>query len=178
MKLPEKWEPMKGGLPLAALVGGLMLARGMSRSARSGVDEANVKHDMARFNESNRNAQVNATLRGGVPLNPTGSFLYDNERGDSGIAGDMRMFDKGASAAGALAGKLLAKSAGIGLPAPGILGKAAIGAGLVGAGVLAAKGAKKAGEFGMAPPQERRLGGHAAGLPMYVNQYGVPVGGH
>ena len=63
------------------------------------------------------------------------------------------------------------------VPGPGLLGKAAIGAGVVGAGMLAAKGAKKAGEFGMAPAQEHRLGGHAAALPSYVNQYGVPVMG-
>ncbi len=178
MKMPDKWEPMKGGLPLAALVGGLLLARGMSRSTRSGIDLANAKHNLARAGEANRNAQVNTTLRGGIPLDPSGSYLYNNERDDSARAGDMSMFDKGASAAGIEAGKLLAKSAGIGLPVPGILGKAAIGAGLIGAGVLAAKGAKKAGEFGMAPPQEKRLGGHAAGLPSYVNQYGVPVVGH
>lgn len=119
------------------------------------------------------------------------------------------MFDKAAAADGIEAGRLLAKTAGIGgvvgsaigavnkspdlllrgaqkvlkpvvsrIPGPGLMGKAVIGAGALGAGMLAMKGAKKAGEFGMAPPQEKRLGGHAAGLPSYVNQYGVPVMGH
>lgn len=207
-QLPEKWEPLKGGLPLAALVGGLLLARGMSRSAAAGVDEAKSKHNLARISEANRNAQVNSTLRGGAPLDPMGAMLYNNERADSGIPSDVNMFDKAAAADGMEAGRLLAKSAGIGgpigaaigavnkapdlllrgaqkvlkpavsrLPGPGLVGKAAIGAGVLGAGMLAAKGAKKAGEFGMAPAQEQRLGGHAAALPSYVNQYGVPVMG-
>ncbi len=206
---PDRWSPLKGGLPLAALVGGMLLARGVSRSAASGVEDAKTRHNAARFSESNRNAQMNTTLRGGVPLDPMGSLLYNSERADSGIPSDMSMFDKGASAAGAGAGRLLAKSAGIGgaigaavgavnkspnllvggaqkllkpvvsrLPGPGLLGKAAIGAGVLGAGALAMKGARKAGEFGMAPPQEKKWGGHSAALPTYVNQYGVPTMGH
>lgn len=209
----SKWAPLKGGLPLAALVGGMLLARGMSKSVDQGVAEKKIEHNAARFNESNRNAQMNSTLRGGVPLDPMGSLLYNSERADSGIPGDVNMFDKAASAMGAEIGRFLAKNAGIGggvmgaigstlgainkspdllvrgaqkvlkpvvsrLPGPGLLGKAAIGAGVVGTGMLAMKGAKKAGELGMAPPQEHRLGGHSAGLPSYVNQYGVPVMGH
>lgn len=202
----EKWSPLKGGLPLAALVGGLLLARGVSRSASAGVEEAKVKHNVGRLSESNRNAVMNSTLRGGAPLDPMGSLLYNGERADSGIPGDVNMFDKEATAAGLDAGKLLAKSAGIvgaalgavnrapdllmrgaqkvmkpvvsRIPGPGLAGKAAIGAGALGVGMLAMKGAKKAGEFGMAPAQEQRLGGHAAGLPTYVNQYGVPTMGH
>lgn len=205
----SKWEPLKGGLPLAALVGGFLLARGMGRSAEAGVEDAKMRHNVARVNEANRNSQMNTTLRGGAPLDPMGSLLYNSERADSGIPSDVRMFDKEAAAAGEEAGRLLAKSAGIGgalagavgavnrspdllvrgaqkvlkpvvsrIPGPGLLGKAAIGAGAIGAGALAMKGAKKAGEFGLAPPQEKRLGGHAAGLPTYVNQYGVPVMGH
>jgi len=203
---PAKWEPLKGGLPLAALVGGMLLARGMSRSAASGVEEAKAKHNLARVAEADRNAQVNSTLRGGTPLDPMGSILYNSERADSGIPSDVNMFDKAAAADGMEAGRLLAKSAGIGgpigaaigavnkapdllvrgaqkvlkpvvssIPGPGLLGKAAIGAGVLGAGMLAAKGAKKAGEFGMAPAQEQRLGGHAAALPSYVNQFGIPT---
>lgn len=114
MKLPEKWEPMKGGLPLAALVGGLLLARGMSRSADAGVADAKLKHNVQRFDESNRNSQINSTLRGGAPLDPMGSLLYQNERADSGIPGDVNMFDKAAAAVGEEAGRVLAKAAGIG----------------------------------------------------------------
>lgn len=204
----EKWSPLKGGLPLAAMVGGLLLARGLSRSAGAGVADAKLKHNVGRFEESNRNSQVNSTLRGGAPLDPMGSMLYNNERADSGVASDTSMFDKAAAAIGEEAGRVLAKTSGIGgpigaavgalnkspnllvggaqkllkpivsrIPGPGLLGKAAIGAGAVGAGMLAMKGAKKAGEFGMAPAQERTLGGHAAALPSYVNQYGVPTMG-
>lgn len=206
--LPEKWSPMKGGLPLAALVGGLLLAKGLSRNADAGVDEAKARHNVARVGEATRNSQVNSTLRGGAPLDPLGAMIYNGERADSGIPGDVNMFDKAAAADGMEAGRVLAKSAGIGgpigaavgalnkspdlllrgaqkvlkpivsrIPGPGLLGKAAIGAGAIGAGMLAMKGAKKAGEFGMAPAQEHRLGGHAAALPSYVNQYGVPVMG-
>lgn len=206
---PDKWAPLKGGLPLAAMVGGLLLARGMSRSAGAGVEQAKMKQEFNRAGEAARNSQVNATLRGGAPLSPMGSMLYNDERADSGVVGDMSMFDKGAAAAGEEAGKMLAKSAGIGgaigsalgavnkapdllvrgaqkvlkpvvsrIPGPGLLGKAAIGAGVLGAGLLAAKGAKKAGEFGMAPAQPQRLGGPAAPLPSYVNQYGVPTMDH
>src|SRR6185503_10365947 len=137
----EKWSPLKGGLPLAALVGGLMLARGMSRSAGAGVADAKMKHNVNRVEEANRNSQVNSTLRGGAPLDPMGSMLYQNERADSGVAGDTRMFDKEAAAIGEEAGRTLAKAAGIG----GLLGKAVAGAGVVGAGMLAMKGAKKVG---------------------------------
>ena len=164
---------MKGGLPLAALVGGLLLARGMSRSAGAGVADAKMKHNVARLDESNRNSQVNSTLRGGAPLDPMGSMLYNNERASSGIAGDASLFDKEAAAIGEEAGQVLAKLSGIG----GLLGKAVAGAGVLGAGMLAMKGAKKAGEFGMAPAQEHAQGGHAAALPSYVNQYGVPTMG-
>lgn len=209
----DKWAPMKGGLPLAAMVGGLLLARGMSRSANAGVDDAKDRHNVARVSEAGRLAQANATLRGGAPLDPMGAMLYRGERADSGLIGDTSMFDKAATILGAAAGSLLAKHAGIGpsigstiagavgavnkapnllvggaqkllkpvvsrMPSLGVLPKAVIGAGAVGAGVLAMKGARKAGQFGMAPAQERRQGGHAAGLPTYVNQYGVPELGH
>lgn len=107
---------MKGGLPLAALVGGLLLAKGMSRSAKSGVEEAKMKGSLARADESNRNSQFNATLRGGVPLDPMGSMVYQSERADSGIPGDMSLFDKAAAAIGEEAGRVLAKTSGIGGP--------------------------------------------------------------
>lgn len=119
---PSKWEPMKGGLPLAALVGGMLLARGMSRSAKSGVEEAKMKGSMARADEANRNSQLNATLRGGVPLDPMGSLLYQGERADSGMPGDMSMFDKAAAAIGEEAGRVLAKTAGIGGPIGAAIG--------------------------------------------------------
>lgn len=115
-----KWSPMKGGLPLAALVGGLLLARGMSRSADAGVAKAELKHNVQRFEEANRNAPMNAALRGGVPLDPMGSMLYQGERSDSDIPGDMSLFDKAAAAIGEEAGRVLAKTAGIG----GMLGSA------------------------------------------------------
>jgi hypothetical protein len=177
----------------------------MSKSVDRGIEGKKLDHNVARLSESNRNAQMNTTLRGGAPLDPMGSMLYQGERADSGIPSDMSMFDKAASAIGEEAGRVLAKSAGIGgaigsvlgavnkspnlllsgaqkvlkpvvsrIPGPSLLGKAAIGAGVVGAGLLAAKGGKKAMEFGSAPAQEHRLGGHAAALPTYVNQYGVP----
>ncbi len=115
---------MKGGLPLAALVGGFMLARGMSRSADAGIDDAKQHHNLTRMHEANRNAPVNTTLRGGAALDPRGALLYQNERADSGIPSDTSMFDKAAAADGMEAGRLLAKSAGIG----GGIGAAAAGA--------------------------------------------------
>lgn len=124
---PSKWEPLKGGLPLAALVGGMLLARGMSRQADAGIEEAKGKHNLARLAEANRNAQVNSTLRGGAPLDPMGAMLYNGERADSGIPSDVNMFDKAAAADGVEAGRLLAKSAGISGPigaAIGVVNKA------------------------------------------------------
>lgn len=204
------WSPLKGGLPLAALVGGLLLARGMSKGVNQEVQDGNAVHNFKRMSEASRNAPINTTLRGGVPLDPRGSLIYDNERMDSAGPLDMSQFDKAAALEGIEAGRFLAKLAGIGGPIGGALGainkapdllvsgaqkllkpvvsrlpgpslgtKAVIGAGALGAGMLAAKGGKKALAYGMTPPQEHRLGGHAAGLPTYVNQYGVPeMGGH
>jgi hypothetical protein len=208
LQVPEKWEPMKGGLPLAALIGGMLLYKGMKGSVDQGLDEAKDRHNMKRLGEAQRNSGTIAALRGGAPLDPMGNLLYQNERADSAIPGDVELFSKGAAAHAEAIGRLLAKTAGIGgavmkglgainnspdllvrgaqaaakpivsrLPGPSLGTKALIGATALGGGLLAAKAGKKALEFGMEPAQERRLGGPHAGLPRYVNQFGVPTMG-
>ena len=113
-KLPEKWEPMKGGLPLAALVGGMLLYHGMKRGVDDDITDAKGMQNIKRVAEAQRNAGTNAALRGGARLDPMGSLLYQNERADNAIPGDFSMFDKGAAAHLIEAGRTLAKQAGIG----------------------------------------------------------------
>lgn len=112
--LPAKWEPLKGGLPLAALVGGMLLYHGMKRGATSDLSQAQAQQGMLRAGEAQRNSGVNASLRGGAPLDPMGSTLYQTERADSLMPGDLSMFDKSAMLHAIEAGRLLAKQAGIG----------------------------------------------------------------
>lgn len=180
---------MKGGLPLAALVGGALLYSGMHRGAKQDAAQNEVKQEANRAFEANRFAGTDAALRGGVPLSPVGSSIYNNERADSNALGDMSMFDKGASIAGLEAGRILAKQAGIGgavlggvkalgkAITPGWKSKALFGAGALGAGYLGAKGLRAAGNFMNTPSEEQRLGGHNAALPTGVSQFGVPTMG-
>ena len=183
------WKPMKGGLPLAAAVGGALILHGMHRGAKVDSAQQNARQEANRAFEANRFAGTDAALRGGVPLTPTGSSIYANERADSNQAGDFSMFDKGASHAGVEAGRILAKYAGIGgsvlggikamgsALSPGWKTKALLGAGAVGAGLAVAKGARAANNFMQAPSGEQRLGGHNAELPTSVSQFGVPTMG-
>lgn len=198
-KIAAQWDPTKGGLPLAALLGGLLLYHGMKRGVDSGIDDMKAEHNMARLAEADRNAGTVSALRGGAPLDPMGMMLYQNERADS-------VMHKGAALHAIKAGRALAKQAGIGgllakgvgmlnrspdllmrgaqaaakpvvsrLPGPGLKTKALIGATALGGGLLAAKAGKKVMEYGLGPSQEHRQGGHSAQLPSYVNQFGVPV---
>jgi hypothetical protein len=182
-----EWKPMSGGLPLAALVGGALLYSGMRRGAKRDAATTMARQDANRAFESNRFAGTDASLRGGAPLSPVGSAIYNNERADSNAVGDMSMFDKGASAAGVVAGKMLAKQAGIGGAVlggvkalgnaikPGWKTKALLGAGAVGTGLLAAKGLRSANNFMQTPSEAQTLGGHNAALPTGVSQFGVPT---
>jgi len=184
-----EWKPMKGGLPLAALVGGALLYSGMHRGARQDAAQNEAKQEANRAFEANRFAGTDAALRGGVPLSPVGSSIYNNERADSNVLGDMSMFDKGASVAGTMAGKILAKQAGIGSAIlggtkalgnaikPGWKTKALIGAGALGAGYMATKGLRAANNFMQTPAGTQELGGHNAALPTGVSQFGVPTMG-
>ena len=111
---PPAWEPMKGGLPLAALVGGMLLMHGMKRGVQGDVAAAKGRQDANRLSEAQRNLGVNSSLRGGAPLDPRGALLYQNERMDSAEPGDFSMFDKAAEAHLVGAARALAKNAGIG----------------------------------------------------------------
>lgn len=106
-----EWSPTKGGLPLAALAGGLLLYHGLKGSQQRDQADA-VRQDYAqRAGHASNNAGVVASLRGGAPLDSVGSVIYNNERAASGEIGDTFMFDKGAAAHIVEAGRLLAKSA-------------------------------------------------------------------
>lgn len=193
----EGWKPMKGGLPLAALVGGTLLYHGLRKSNQNAQAQQGLQREFARANESNRLSGTDAALRGGVPLDPSGSMLYRNEQANSNSPGDFSTFDKGAAVYTVYAGRVLAKQAGIGTAVlgglksgggalakglgaaktaltPGLGGKLMIGGALVGGGLLAAKAGKAAYNYGMAPAQEHTWGGHNAALPSAVNQFGVP----
>jgi len=182
----EGWKPMKGGVPLAALVGGALLYHGLHKSTQNAQANQGLQQEFARVNESNRLSGTDAALRGGVPLDSGGAMLYRNEQANSNVPGDFSMFDKGASVYASEAGRILAKHAGIGgavmggLKAaksaltPGLGTKLLAGGALVGGGILAAKAGKAAYNYGMAPTQEHTFGGHNAALPSAVNQFGVP----
>jgi hypothetical protein len=184
-----KWSPIKGGLPLAALLGGALLYSGMRGASRQDSRQNELRQGAVRNLESDRFAGTNAALRGGVPLGPIGGSIYSNERADSNALGDTAMFDKGASASGEMIGRLLAKHSGIGGSAlgglksagnflkPGWKTKALVGAGALGTGYAAVKGLRATSNFMQAPSEDRRLGGHSASLPNAVNQFGVPVMG-
>lgn len=183
----KAWSPLKGGLPLAALVGGALLYGGMRRGAQRAAD-ADYSRRLPHVGATNQ-AGVNAALRGGAALNPVGSSIYANERADSGMPGDYYLFDKESAVA---AGCILAKSAGIGglalnvakrgvgaigklTPSMGWKSKVLLGAGALGAGMAAYKGGKKLTQFGLTEPTPVPLGGHSAALPQYTNQFGMPT---
>jgi hypothetical protein len=184
-----EWKPLSGGVPLAALVGGALLYSGMHRGAKRDAATTAAREEANRAFESNRFAGTDASLRGGAPLSPVGSSIYNNERADSNAVGDMSMFDKGASVAGVAAGRILAKQAGIGGAVmggvkalgnaikPGWKTKALVGAGALGAGYLATKGLRAANNFMQAPSGVQEWGGHNAALPTGVSQFGVPTMG-
>lgn len=193
----EGWKPLKGGIPLAALVGGTLLYHGLHRSTQNAQAQQGLQQEFARANESNRLSGTDAALRGGVPLEPSGAMLYRNEQANSNVPGDFSMFDKGAAVYTVYSGRVLAKQAGIGTAVlgglkagggalakglgaaktaltPGLGGKLLAGGAMVGGGLLAAKAGKAAYNYGMAPTQEHTWGGHNAALPTAVNQFGVP----
>lgn len=184
-----EWNPMKGGLPLAALVGGALLYGGLRSGVKSDEVQGEARAAANRAYEADRFAGTDAALRGGVPLGPIGGSIYNSEMADSNRVGNTSLFDKGASVAGIAAGRVLAKQAGIGGAVLGgvkALGKAikpgwksqlALGAGAVGAGLLASKGIRAAGNFMNAPAGEQTYGGHNAALPTGVSQFGVPTMG-
>jgi hypothetical protein len=182
---------MKGGLPLAALAGGLLLYHGMKGSQQRDQVGAEQQALAQRANTAANNAGVVASLRGGAPLDSVGSAIYNNERAASGEIGDSFMFDKGAAAHIVEAGRLLAKRAGIGgavlggiknlagagmakIPKVGLGTKLLAGGAALGAGYGAMKAGKGLYNYGMKPAETRTLGGHNAGLPQYTNQFGVP----
>jgi hypothetical protein len=201
----KSWSPTKGGLPLAAALGGVFLLHQLGKNTRNSAAEGQGHLDMKRLAEANKNMGDRRSLMGGGQLSFPAAATYNNEMANSNIA-DYLDFDKSAASA-RRAGQLMAKSAGIGgatlqalgalnkapnallrgaqavtkpltgaLPSLGWKGKALAVGGAVGAGVLAHKASKKALEFGMEPAQERRLGAPGPGLPRYVNEYGVPTG--
>jgi hypothetical protein len=122
-KVAEGWSPMKGGLPLAALVGGALLYHGMRNGQRRDLARGTAVQDARQVAVAQRNAGMNAALRGGAQLEGPGSVIYNNERAANSDIGDLYMFDKGASALMSAAGELLAKQAGIGGMALSALGK-------------------------------------------------------
>lgn len=187
-----EWSPTKGGLPLAALAGGLLLYHGLKGGQQRAQAEAGRQGLEQRVGNAANNAGVVASLRGGAPLDSVGSAIYNNERAASGEIGDTFMFDKGAAARIVEAGRLLAKQAGIGgallggakrlattgvakIPKVGLGTKLLAGGAAVGAGYGAFKAGKGLYNYGMAPAQTRTLGGHHAELPQYTNQFGQPM---
>src|SRR6478609_2090518 len=197
------WSPSKGGLPLAAALGGMFLLHQLGNNNREAKVTGEVRADMKRLADSRRNFGDQQSLMGGGQLSYPAASTYRSELADSNVA-NFSDFDKSAASARRV-GQLMAKSAGIGgmalqalgalnkapnallrgaqavakplagaAPSLGWKGKALALGGTVGAGVLASKASKKALEFGMEPAQERRLGAPSPGLPRYVNEYGVP----
>lgn len=181
------WEPLKGGLPLAALVAGLILAKGVKGVARDESEDEQGKQDDAARREHARFAGITSSLRGGTSAAVPSYSGDQGNRGDSGLMGDSYFFDKDAAEHAYDAGAFLAKQAGIGggLKAvasplvkaitPGWKTKALTGAGVLGTGYLMAKAVKGTLRSGMSPEPPRAYGGLAAPLPNYVNQYGRPM---
>lgn len=201
----KDWKPGKGGLPLAAALGGMFLLHQLSKNTSNAAATGQGRLDMKRLAESNNNFGDRRALMGGGQLSYPAAATYNAEMADSNTA-NFSDFDKSAESARRV-GQLMAKSAGIGglglsalgalnkapsallkgvqtvgkavssaTPSLGWKGKALAVGGAVGAGVLANKAGKKALEFGMEPAQERRQGAPGPGLPRYVNEYGVPTG--
>ena len=200
-KLAE-WSPMKGGVPLAVLAGRMLALHAAHRAANR--DRATSQQELlaARAGAAHRNAGVVASLRGGAPLDPVGSSIYNEVRADSGIPGDTFMFDKESAARAEAAGRALAKSAGligalnnlpnvalkgiqaVAKPAVGavraVTPKMGLGTKLLGGAAVAGLGygAYKAGRGALnymnQPGGVHAQGGHSAHLPQYVNQFGVP----
>lgn len=169
---------MKGGLPLAVALGGMLLYRHMRNSTNNNLAARQGQQDFDRAVEADRNAGTLASLRGGASLSPLADMAYRRELVDNGMPDDYPFegIDKGAAAHARAAGAVLAKLGGIGsLISPGLKTKALVGGALVGGGLLAAKAGKKAYEYGMEPAQDRRLGPPGPRLPRYVNQWGVPT---
>lgn len=201
-KTAEKWSPLKGGLPLATLAGGLLLYHGLKGSQQNDLSQESARRDMQRAGEARSNAGVVSSLRGGSPLDPVGAAIYNNERAASGDIGNTFMFDKGAAIHIVQAGRALAKQAGIGgallgavnklpnaalkgvqavakpvvsrLPSPGMGTKLLGGAAALGVGYGALKAGKGLYNYGMQPSAPMERGGHNAPLPGFVNQFGVP----
>lgn len=186
-----EWSPLKGGVPLAALAGGLLLYHGLKRGRGQDQQLADRQALLQRANNAVNNAGLVSSLRGGAPLDSVGSAIYNNERAASDTIGDTFMFDKGAAAYIVESGRLLAKSAGIGggllqgaknvikpitsrLPRVGLGTKAVAGLGALGLGYGAMKAGKGLYNYGMKPEETRTWGGYNAKLPQYTNQFGVP----
>lgn len=199
----EGWSPRKGGIPLAAALGGMFLLHQLGKNTQEAKATGQGRLDMKRLADARRNFGDQQNLMNGGQLSYPAASTYRAELADSNLA-NFADFDKSAASA-RRAGQLLAKSAGIGgmglqalgalnkapnllmrgaqsvakplvsaLPSLGWKGKALAVGGTIGAGVLANKAGKKALEFGMEPAQERRQGAPGPGLPRYVNEYGVP----
>ncbi len=202
---PKEWSPLKGGLPLAAAVGGLVLLSHLRGSANRELAEKGELAQLKRGIDASRNAGNVTSLRGGVPLNPLAAQTYNETYAENALPLDYS-FDKGAAVQAELAGRELAKIAGVAgalwkgmqmvnrspdllvrgaqavskpvvsrLPGPSLGTKALIGGAALGAGALATNAGKKAYEFGMEPAHDRRLGPPGPRLPQYVNQWQVPT---
>lgn len=200
----KDWKPGKGGLPLAAALGGMFLLSQLGKNMRENTTRAQDRSDMKRLVEADRNLGDRQSLMGGGQLSFPAALTYQAAQIENS-APDYTPFDKAAAVSAIEVGRALAKSAGIGgmalnalsavnkapnalfkgvqavakpivsaMPSLGMGGKALAVGGTIGAGLLAHKAGKKALEFGMEPAQERRQGAPGPGLPRYVNEYGTP----
>ena len=109
------WNPGKGGLPLAAALGGMVLLHQLGKNNREAKAVGQGRLDMKRLAESNRNFNDQQSLMGGGQLSYPAASTYRSELADSNVAnmGGFADFDKSAAVA-RRAGQLMAKSAGIG----------------------------------------------------------------
>ena len=193
MKSAKEWSVTKGGLPLAAAVGGLLLLRGLKGSSDQGIDERVTRQEAKRDFEASRFAEVDSSLRGGNTMDPGNAMMRQNTASSNSYPGDW-YFDKYSEACG----QLMAKQAGIGATLvnatkalgsslkgkgaaltgalkPGLGTKLLVGGTLAAGGIGAMKAGKAVYNYGMAPSEVHVQGGHNAALPNYANQYGVPT---
>lgn len=112
-KAAAEWKPGKGGLPLAAALGGLVLLHQLSKSMSNNTSAAQGRIDMKRLAEADRNLGDRTNLMGGGQLSYPAASTYYSARAEND-APNFSDFDKSAAVLAMTAGQQLAKSAGIG----------------------------------------------------------------
>lgn len=112
-KAAADWKPGKGGLPLAAALGGMLLLHQLNKSVKNDVSMEQGRIDMKRLAEADRNFGDRSNLMGGGQLSYPAAAMYQSARAENDTP-NYADFDKGAAVLAVHAGQLLAKSAGIG----------------------------------------------------------------